>query len=155
MGDSFVDYLEPRIKRVDAGHTSPCWLWQLATNAKGYARSRLPSRFNPAGRALFIHRVSYERAIGPIPDGLVIDHLCRNRSCLNPAHLEPVTPLENQRRGRRNQHSGITHCKWGHELTAENVYLCVAGKRQCVICTFKRTRESRARRKALRAGANA
>lgn len=72
---------------------SGCWLWGGADHGSGYGHVR----FNM--RALFVHRVSYERHVGPIPDGMHIDHKCRNRGCLNPDHLEPVTPRENTRRG--------------------------------------------------------
>lgn len=74
--------------RVDGG----CWVWQGAKRG-GYGRVKL------AGKTQEAHRVSYEFHIGHIPDGLVLDHLCRNRACINPAHLEPVTQEENIRRG--------------------------------------------------------
>lgn len=71
-----------------------CWVWQ-GTLRGGYGRFR-------AGRKTFsAHRVSYEHHVGAIPDGLVLDHLCRNRACINPAHLEPVTIRENIRRGEQ------------------------------------------------------
>lgn len=70
-----------------------CWVSGHNRNSKGYAR------VNTAGRSTPAHRVAYEHFIGPIPDGLTLDHLCRNRACINPAHLEPVTSLENIRRG--------------------------------------------------------
>lgn len=70
-----------------------CWLW-TGSRRGGYGRAKL------AGiGSIDAHRLSYEHHVGPIPDGLVIDHLCRNRSCINPAHLEPVTTKENIRRG--------------------------------------------------------
>lgn len=74
------------------GHTTPCWIWQGADDGGRYGR------IFDRGQTRSAHRVSYERRVGPIPDGLEIDHLCRVKMCINPAHLEPVTPLENQRR---------------------------------------------------------
>jgi hypothetical protein len=73
-----------------------CWVWQLAVNGRGYGQARVEGRRD---RQFPAHRVMYERHRGPIPAGLVIDHLCRNRRCVNPAHLEPVTGIENIRRG--------------------------------------------------------
>lgn len=86
----------------------------------------------------------YELVVGPVSDGLVLDHLCRNRSCVNPAHLEPVTIGENVQRGV-HANAIKTHCKRGHALTAEN---CLPGKlkvgvRQCRICINDADREKR------------
>lgn len=71
-----------------------CWLWTGVLSYDGYGRFRADNRSTGA------HRFAYEYYVGPIPDGLQIDHLCRVHNCVNPAHLEPVTPAENQRRGR-------------------------------------------------------
>lgn len=70
-----------------------CWVWCARTNRNGYGRLRV------GGRELMAHRLAYEALVGPIPEGLVLDHLCRVRLCINPAHLEPVTVRENTLRG--------------------------------------------------------
>jgi hypothetical protein len=79
----------------DCGYETPCWVWQRTKNDKGYGRVWDDDRMAPA------HRVYYERYVGPIPAGHQLDHLCRKPACVNPAHLEPVTPVENTRRGLR------------------------------------------------------
>lgn len=87
--------LAQRIRLNSWENEDGCWLWKRSTT-KGYGR------ISVLGRPRGVHRVSYEVFVGPIPDGLEIDHLCRRRSCCNPAHLEPVTHRENQRRRRRS-----------------------------------------------------
>lgn len=107
-----------------------CWAWTGVTDRKGYARFR-----GPDYRRVFVHRFAYEMAVGPIPDGLTIDHLCRNRSCCNPAHLEPVTMAENIRRGTQGQFQRRkTHCPSGHPYDEENTYVPPSGERQCRTC---------------------
>ncbi len=93
-----------------APHLGGCWEYPNL-NEYGYGES------GKKGRDRFVHRVSYEHFVGPIPSGLQIDHLCRNRACCNPAHLEPVTIQENARRGMESR----THCKNGHKLSGENL----------------------------------
>ena len=133
-----------------------CWLWQGAQNGDGYGKVWLNSRYS------LTHRVAYEVAVEPIPDGYQIDHLCRVRGCCNPAHLEAVTPLENHRRGvyaRMPEGHVIkprsvgprrlsTHCPEGHERTPENTYLRSCGKRRCRPCAVKKQREYRLRQAA-------
>lgn len=116
-----------------------CWLWQRHPFAAGYGLFRVD------GKRWLIHRYSYTALVGPIPDGLHIDHLCRNRHCVNPDHLEPVTQRENIRRALVK-----THCLHGHEFTPENTYLH-RGDRWCRACMNRRNREAYARRKAATA----
>lgn len=98
---------------VDRSGEGGCWVWTGATS-RGYGN------FTPNGRGSWTtaYRWSYEHHVGPVPEGLELDHLCRNRACVNPAHLEPVTHLENRQRAALAK----THCKNGHEFTPENTY---------------------------------
>ncbi|WP_390623415.1 HNH endonuclease signature motif containing protein [Subtercola endophyticus] len=119
--------------RVDE---SGCWLWSAAIKENGYGTFGIGPAV--ASFQYYAHRVSYEINIGPIPDGLQIDHLCRVRSCVNPAHLEPVTNAENNQR----RTALITHCPRGHEYTDANTYVW-RGARFCRECS--RLKEQRAR----------
>lgn len=111
-----------------------CWNWTRSKNWKGYGLFGMGQRPNSTQtKTVTAHRAAYELFVGPIPEGLDLDHLCRNRGCVNPAHLEPVTRKENLGRGlHRNR--GRTHCIRGHELIPENIYVRKNGYRRCNVC---------------------
>ena len=101
--------------------TGDCWTWNGRRMSSGYGLWTVRPRLSKATN-VGAHRVAYLLLVGPIPDGLVLDHLCRNRSCVNPSHLEPVTIKENVRRGR-SEYAERTHCPKGHPYDAANTYL--------------------------------
>lgn len=128
-----------------------CWLWTASIDLGGYGQ------FYYRGARGKAHRFAYESAVGPIPDGLQLDHLCRVRSCVNPAHLEAVTMLENIRRGEGGSNFRLkTHCPKGHPYSGDNLYVSIdaAGQRRrhCRTCCIVRCAAMRAsgydRRKA-------
>lgn len=127
------NYIRLRVTVTDAG----CWEWNLRLFPSGYGGCV------PRLGGGYAHRASYEAFVGPIPDGLQIDHLCRNRGCVNPAHLEPVTIQENLR--RRDAANRRATCVNGHEWTPANTHVRVRGSRECRLCMRDRTRAYRAR----------
>lgn len=125
--------------RVDK--TDSCWIWR-GRFVKHHYRGGY-GRFDIAGKGKLAHRLSYEWLIGPVGEGLELDHLCRNRACVNPDHLEPVTHAENMRRGA---HAMKTHCPKGHEFVGHNLVLYTARgwtERRCRACKNERMRTSR------------
>jgi hypothetical protein len=107
-----------------------CWTWTAHLNAKGYGQ------FGVSGRNVKAHRFAYELLVGPIPAGLVIDHLCRNRACCNPDHMEPVTGAVNILRGvgLAAVNARKTKCLRGHPLSGDNLCVRADGERECREC---------------------
>lgn len=142
---------KPLIERVMARITidpeSGCWLWQGASSG-GYGNLSSGSRRDGTRGRKMVHRVSYEHHRGPIPEGLVLDHLCRTTLCVNPAHLEPVPQGVNVFRGEAPSADNRrkTHCAHGHEFNEANTYLA-RGRRYCRAC---RRNDNRRREKLKR-----
>lgn len=111
--------------RVDIGEADECWLWKLSCGSHGYGQTW------DGETVLLAHRVAWVLTNGAIPDGLTIDHLCRVRRCVNPGHLRLLTNVEN---ARLNGNAMKTHCKRGHEFTAENTRRNDKGHRWCRAC---------------------
>lgn len=128
---------------VQRTNNKDCWEWQANKNALGYGRLTVGSRTDGSRKTREAHRVSYEAFIGPVPEGKVLDHLCRNPSCANPYHLEPVTTAENIRRGDAGKvHRDKTHCPQGHAYTADNLYKgSDKNSRNCKTCMKARSKE--------------
>lgn len=106
-----------------------CWTWTGSMQENGYGAFRIACATNA-------HRAGYEIQVGPIPDGMVLDHLCRNRACVRASHLEPVTHRENILRGDTGPGANAkkTHCQNGHELAGDNLYVQVVKGRERRTC---------------------
>lgn len=149
-----MNSLEERFwSKVDKRGNSECWPWIGAKSTNSLYKggfsygciSRTPA--GPNKRLAKAHRVAYELLVGSIPDGLTLDHLCKNTLCVNPAHLEPVSQAENILRGNAisARYKRRTHCKRGHMLTEENFYSwpegsAYAGKRTCRLCHLENSK---------------
>jgi hypothetical protein len=105
-------------RRLAPGAPEECWPWPGALATGGYGTCQLE------GRQVRAHRAAYQLTHGAIPKGLVLDHLCRNRACCNPAHLEPVTIRENNLRGVGVTSTNVakTHCPQGHPYSGDNLF---------------------------------
>jgi hypothetical protein len=136
-----LDRFADKIALADSG----CIEWIASVTGGGYGQFYAgPRGSSPA----IAHRWSYEYHVGPIPSGLDLDHLCRNRACVNPEHLEPVTRRVNILRGESPaaKHAVKTHCPAGHEYVGQNLYVSPSGKRECRECK----RRQKSARKAAR-----
>jgi HNH endonuclease len=120
-----------------------CWQWTGAILRNGYGYFGITPH-----QCVLAHRWSYQFMVGDIPTGLELDHLCRNRACVNPDHLEPVSHRVNVARGENQGRPRQTHCAKGHELTPDNVEIRRGGGRRCLTCRRVRDRLAKRERRA-------
>jgi hypothetical protein len=118
-----------------------CWLWEGSLNGYGYGRLVV------GDERVRAHRFAWETFVGPIPEGMTIDHLCLNKRCVNPAHLEVVTSAENTRRAGPLTRLRHETCRGGHAWTPENTYTRSSGRRQCRACMNEYVEKYRQRRR--------
>lgn len=134
--------------RVTIDPTTGCWVASGSIASNGYPHVGVSKNVK-----ISTHRAMFEAWWGPIPDGMVLDHLCRNTRCCNPEHLEPVTDAENVARGNAPSAKARrdNRCLRGHEFTEESTYHYANGKRTCRTCRDARARERRAEKRLLKA----
>lgn len=143
MGQQVVNATLQRIlSRLQPIPECGCWIWEGGLDPDGYAIGWAD------GKSVRVHRYVYKQLKGPIPQGLMPDHLCRVRCCCNPDHLELVTNRVNLHRGVGVNpiNSAKTHCPAGHEYTPDNTYVTSDGKRMCKTCHRETTRRNKSKR---------
>lgn len=126
-------------ERCSVDQATGCWLWTRGLSPHGYGEGC------ERGGASRAHRMAYRGFVGPIPEGLELDHVCRVRRCVNPEHLEPVTHQENMRRGETIAAANAlkTHCRQGHPYDAANTHVLPDGSRTCRTCHRERMKRAR------------
>lgn len=157
---SLAERFWAKVDKTGTPEHPECWVWTAHRMPSGYGQMNIGG-----GRKVYAHRMAYELVVGPIPEGLVTDHLCRNRACVNPAHLEPVTQKVNHERGEAHVHvhrwqegsaalkRNKTHCKHGHVFDEANTFRPLGGGRVCRACQANYQRKLRARRREQNAAA--
>ncbi len=131
--------------KITINSSNGCWEWQASLTTNGYGQIMVDKR------KCYAHRIAYEVFVGEIPSDLEIDHLCCNKRCINPQHLETVTSRENTARHFNNwiDARSASHCKRGHEYTAANTLKRPNGGRACRTCSVVSNRRSVQRAEAL------
>lgn len=142
--------LKDRLMAKIAVQGNDCWLWTGSTDSNGYGRICCRPRGSKGSRMRPAHAVAYELFVGPIPAGMELDHTCRTRGCVNPAHLDPVTHRENVLRGvgPSAEQARRETCPQGHPYTSMNN----RGERICRICIRQRARSKYRERLGLPGG---
>ncbi len=132
--------IERFLNLFDIHPVSECWEWKAFRNPSGYPK------FSHASVSQLAHRWAFTYFVGPIPPRCELDHRCRNRCCVNPLHLQPVSHDENMERAKPFRRSLPTHCKEGHPFSGSNLYVSPVDahgrtRRDCKICRERNARK--------------